>query len=195
MSNDKLKERILAEIGAGKVAMRPRAYFVLQVAALVLVALAALVVSVFIFNFIVFIVRLNHEDLLLGMGLAGWGAFLLFFPWTLLALDVLLILALEWLLRKFSWGYKVPMLYLLAGILALTFLVGAVMDRATPLNDRLWEGRHGLPSPIRVIYQGARHHDVDDTLRQFGIPLPPDEEEGPTTTNMLYIVRPAPGGE
>ena len=186
MSNQELKDRILSQIRDGKVAMRPRAYFAAQVAALVVVALAALVVSVFIFNFIVFSIRINHVDSLLGFGPGGWLAFVTFFPWTLLVLDVLLVLVLEWLVRKFSWGYKVPALYLLAGLLALTFVTGALVDRATPLNDQLWRGRHGLPPPLRVIYIDARHHDADDTLRQFGVPLPPDTDDATTAPAQAW---------
>lgn len=182
MTPDKLKDRILEEIRHGKVAMRPRAYFVLQVSALAVVALAALVTSVFIFNFIVFSLRVNHEDLLLGLGPRGWGAFIAFFPWTLLVLDIMLVLALEFLVRKFSWGYKVPMLYLLGGLLVLTILAGVVLDRGTPLNDRLWRGHRGLPPPFGQIYRGARHHDADDVLRQFGIAPGPDLDDQPATS-------------
>lgn len=190
MSKQELKDRILAEIRSGQVAMRPRAYFVLQVIALIVVALAALAVSVFLFNFIVFSIRLNRVDTLLGVGPRGWFAFLTFFPWSQLALDVLLVLVLEWLVRKFSWGYKVPTLYLLAGLLALTFVTGAFIDRATPFNDDLWQGRRGLPPPLQIIYVGARHHDIDDTLRQFGILPGPDSDDTPSSTNTVYIVRP-----
>jgi hypothetical protein len=181
MTTDNLKKKILDEIAAGKVYMRPRAYFVVQMTALVVVALAALVVSIFIFNFIAFSIRLNRADMLIGLGPQGWLTFLTFFPWTMLALDVLLVFVLEWLVRRFSWGYKVPMLYLLAGLLALTVFTGIAIDRATPLNDRLWHVHRGLPSPLRDIYLGARHHDIDDSLRAFGIAPGPDTDDATTT--------------
>lgn len=176
---DTLKDRILREIRSGEVSMRPRAYFALKIAALVVVALAALGVSIFLFNFIAFSIRINSQDALFLMGPRGWGAFFAFFPWTLLALDALLVLALEWLVRRFSWGYKVPMLYLLAGLAVLTIGTGVLMDRATPLNDRLWHAHRGLPPPFGDLYRSARHHDVDDSLRQFGIPPPPDFDGAP----------------
>jgi len=178
---DNLKDKILKDIREGRVHMRPRAYFALQVVALVLVAFAALVVSVFILNFIVFTIRLNRADMLLGQGLQGWLVFVGLFPWALLILDVLLVLVLELLLRKFQWGYKVPALYLLLGLLVLTVVAGVLVDRATPLNDQLWRGQRGLPPPLRDIYGHARHHDFDDSLRRFGIPPGPDVDDASST--------------
>ena len=171
--------------------MRPRAYFVLQVAALVFLGLVVLLVSVFIFNFILFSIRINRTDLLLGHGPRGWGAFIRFFPWTLLIIDVALIALLEWLLRQFRFGNKVPVLYLLAGLLLATAVVGLVVDRGTPLNDDLFQMRHGLLPPFGDVYGGVRHHDADDTLRGFGIlPPPPDESDASSTGSSSTILMP-----
>jgi hypothetical protein len=174
---DNLKEKILKDIRSGEVTMRPRIYFMLQIAALVLLALVVLVISVFIFNFIVFSIRINGDDAFLGFGPRGWGAFIQFFPWTLLVLDVALVALLEWLLRNFRFGNKIPALYLLGGLLALTVITGVIIDRATPFNDRMMERRHDLPPPFGFVYGQARHHDADDTLRIFGIPPGPDPDE------------------
>jgi hypothetical protein len=181
---DTLKEKILKEIRSGQVTMRPRAYFVLQVAALVLLGLVVLLVSVFIFNFILFSIRLNHIDMLLGHGPRGWGAFTHFFPWTLFIIDVALIALAEWLMQQFRFGTKVPVLYLLGGLLLMTALVGLVVDRGTPLNDDLFQMRHGLPPPFGDVYGSARHHDADDTLRGFGIPPPSDADDVSSTILM-----------
>lgn len=177
-----LKDKILQEIRSGQLSMRPRIFFVLQVAALIAVALATLVVSVFILNFILFSIRLNRADMLLSFGPGGWLAFLQFFPWTLLVLDMLLVAVLQWLVRKFKFGYRMPALYMLAALLMLTVIAGALVDRATPFNDRLFEMRRGLPSPVRDLYDGARDHDIDDTLRQFGILPGLDYDDMPAAT-------------
>lgn len=195
MSNEEmhnLKDRILGEIRQGKVNMRPRLYFTLTVAALVLVSFVVLVISVFIFNFILFSIRLNHQDSLLGFGPRGWGVFLAFFPWTLLLIDIALVLVLETLLRRFRFGYRVPVLYLLGGLVCLTVLTGAVLDRGTAFNDQLFERRHELPPPLENFYVRARHHDIDDSLRGFGIPLPPDIDDSGQASGTVFIYeRPA----
>lgn len=174
---DNLKEKILQEIRSGQVQMRPRFHFILQVAALALLAFVVLVISVFIFNFIIFSIRINHVDTLLGFGPRGWGAFVHFFPWDWLLVDILLIAVLEWLLRTFRFGTKIPALYLLAGLLAVTLVAGAAIDRGTPFNDDLRQMHAGLPPPLRDLYGHVRHHEADGTLIIFGI-RPPDLDEG-----------------
>jgi hypothetical protein len=136
--------------------MRPRLYFSLKVAALVVVALAVLVITIFILNFILFSVRLNHEDELLGFGPQGIFTFLRFFPWPLLIADIGLVFLLEALVRQFRLGYKMPALYLLLALLGLTGVAAAALDRGTPLNDRLYEHRFDARLPGAEIYDFAR---------------------------------------
>src|SRR5437773_112715 len=100
-----LKEQLLRDIRSGEVAMRPRYFFMLKIAALASVAAGVLAVSIFILNFILFGLRINHHEELLGFGTQGFLAFLRFFPWYLLILDVALITLLEFLLRRFKFGY------------------------------------------------------------------------------------------
>jgi len=173
---DNLKEKILSDIRSGQVHMRPRIYFMLQVAALALLAFVVLVISVFIFTFILFSIRINRVDTLLGFGPRGWSAFIQFFPWTWLLIDVLLIAVLEWLLRTFRFGNKIPALYLLAGLLAVTLVSGAAIDRGTPFNDDLRQMHAGLPPPFGDLYSHVRHHEADRTLIIFGVP-PPDFDD------------------
>lgn len=180
-----LKDKVLGTIQSGEVTMRPRLYFSLQVAGLALLSFAVLVISVFIFNFILFSLRINHQDMLLGVGPRGWIPFLQFFPWPWLAIDIGLILILESLLRNFRLGYRVPALYLLGVLLFFTVAVAAVIDRGTPINDRLFERRHELPSPVGEFYLRARQYDGDDSLRRFGIPPPDFVDERPATNGPM----------
>ncbi|MFZ2555982.1 MAG: hypothetical protein WAZ27_03960 [Minisyncoccia bacterium] len=150
------KDKLLKEIHDGKVAMTPRAYFTLRMAALIGVLLAIVAVTIFIFNFIFFSIRVSSEEVLLFFGPRGWGAFLAFFPWPLLIADVALIALLQRLLRNFRFGYSVPILYLVAGLIVFAGVVGFALDRGTPLNDRLHDRRGDLPRPIGGFYEGAR---------------------------------------
>lgn len=152
-----MRERILEKIDSQELSMRPKIYFTLKVAALVLVALAVLAISIFIFNFILFSVRINSHDSLLGFGPRGIEAFLLFFPWVWLAFDIALISLLEWLLRGFRFGYKIPVLYLLLFIFVITTFTALAIDRGTDVNDRLLRraDRHELPFGGE-FFEGAR---------------------------------------
>jgi hypothetical protein len=157
-SNNPLQQKILDKIREGKVSMRPRYHFVLKVAALLAVAVAIVLVSVFILNFILFSIRVNSQDALLGFGVRGVVAFLAFFPWTLLAIDALLIFVAQWLLREFKFGYRLPAVYVIAGLLAATAVAGFVLDRGTGLNDDLLSrfDRDELHGPVGDLYGGVR---------------------------------------
>lgn len=151
-----LKDRLMHDIKDGKVSMRPRIYFTLRLAALVATVLAILAITVFIVNFISFSIRISMNDTLLGFGAPGVGAFLAHFPWHLAVLDALLVLLLQYLLRHFRFGYRIPILYVVMALVAGAGLVGFALDRTTPFNDRMHEKRMHLPPGPRGLYDGVR---------------------------------------
>ncbi len=152
-----MRDRILEKIESRELSMRPKIYFTLKIAALVVVALATLIISIFIFNFILFSIRINSHDSLLSFGPRGITTFIFFFPWWLLLFDIALVALLEWLVRSFRFGYRVPILYLLLGILALTTLTALALDRGTDLNDRLLvRADHHELFFADEFYEGAR---------------------------------------
>ncbi len=154
-----LKDRILAEIKSGDVSMRPKVHFTLKLAALLLLSAAVVGVTVLVFNFIAFSIRIGSQETLLHFGPRGFTAFLFFFPWRLLALDALLLILLQMLLRSFRFAVKIPILYLLAALLIVTALLGLGIDRATVFNDRLSDHRDTLPPPFRTFYIQLRRQE------------------------------------
>jgi hypothetical protein len=155
---DTIKEAILHKINTKELLMRPKLYFTIKVAAIIILALSVLLISVFIINFILFGIRINSHEMLLDFGPRGWGVFLRFFPWLLLLLDIVLIIILETLVRNFKFGYKIPALYLLLGLLASIGFLGFVIDRGTDVNDRLLvqSDMHRDHPPFMGIYGSAR---------------------------------------
>ncbi len=154
-----LKDKLMKDIESGKVAMTPRLYFTARLAALFTVSALILVITVFIVNFIFFSIRINGDETLLRFGPRGLGAFLWFFPWHLAVLDVALVVFLQYLLRRFSFGYRIPVLYLVGALIVGAGLIGFALDRGTPFNDRMHEKRMGLPPGPRGLYDDvARKH-------------------------------------
>ncbi|MFA5996868.1 MAG: hypothetical protein WC791_00055 [Candidatus Paceibacterota bacterium] len=154
-----IKDAILHKIHTKELSMRPKLYFTIKVVSTAVLSLAVLLISVFIINFILFSIRINSHEMLLSFGPRGWGAFFHFFPWGLLILDIALIFILERLVRHFRFGYKIPVLYLLLGLLASIGLLGFAIDRGTDMNERMLRrsdaGRqHSQPFDI---YRGVRH--------------------------------------
>ena len=153
-----IRDAILRKIRGGELSQHSRLYFMLHVAAVVLVALVVLTLSVLIFNFILFSIRINNHDSLLGFGPRGLETFLLIFPWPLLLIDVALVFVLESLLRRFRFAYKIPVLYLLAGLILAAAACALFIDSGTNVNDRLLNraDRHELPFFGDVFEQARR---------------------------------------
>lgn len=136
--------------------MHSRAYYMLRAGALLVIAAAVLVVSVFICNFIFFTLRFNgHESLLSEPG--GLLLFLRFFPWELLVLDAVLIALFDWLLKQFRFGYKRPAVYLVLATLLIVLAGGYAIDRVTDANDTLLEKADDddLLWPFGELYEHA----------------------------------------
>ncbi len=177
--------------------MRSRGSYLLGVAALVVVSLAVLSITIFSFNFIFFSLRLNGHGSLLSAGSRGIILFLQIFPWMWLALDGILVALLEWMLRYFRFGYRVPVLYLLIGLLLVAVPLGLILDRATPFNDRilLRADHHRLPQPLGNFYQGARHRPPGEgncrcTIVAIGTTTMTVDDIDPDKTIRLLVVLP-----
>lgn len=162
-TNNSVKDAVLDKIAKSEVQMHSRAYFALKLSLFVALIVAILAVSVFIFNFIAFSIRINHHDALLGFGSNGLLLFLWFFPWWLLLIDAALIAILQALIRQFEFGYKIPVLRLVGGVLLVALIMGFVMD-ATRVNERFLHDAdaHRTPSPFDHFYQGARYIPPSD---------------------------------
>lgn len=147
-------EKVNAQISSGKVEMRSRAVFVLKSIALVLLSIFVFLASTLIINFIIFAVHMQSADALLQFGPRGWYAFLTFFPWRLLVVDVLGIILLIMLLRTFRFGYRVPLLYIGGAILIAASVFGFVLEQHTPMNDVLMReaNRPEMPRGIPLFF-------------------------------------------
>lgn len=151
------KERILKRIEAPDFKVYSRTYFVLQMIALVVVAALILLLSVFLFNFIYFSVQISGRVSLLNFGSPGIVPFLMFFPWPLLLLDILFVFVLQKLLRRFRFGYRVPILRFLFVLLVITTASGYLLSK-TGFNNILLQkaNENHLPPPFGVLFKNAK---------------------------------------
>lgn len=158
------KDAVLARIREKRILMRPKFLFTFDALLAGFVALVILAVSIALVGFIFFSLRVGGHESLLSFGPRGMATFLLVFPWPLLALDILLVLFLETLLRRFKFGYRSPVLYLLIVLIAIAGGAGLALDRATHVNDDLLDqaDHGGLPPPFGEVYEhlhGPAPHD------------------------------------
>jgi len=157
-NQNSISANIIGKIRTEELSMRSKKFFTLKIIVLVGVSLLVLIISIFLLTYVFFSIRVSGHNSLLFFGSRGIFLFVEMFPWTLFLVDMILIMSLEWLLRRFRFGYHRPVLYLLGGIFVLTALTSILIDRATSINDRMMDQayQHRLIYPINDIYAQAR---------------------------------------
>lgn len=151
-------EKITGKIQSGEVAMRSHTLFVLRVLFLAILSVFVFLVSTLIVNFIFSSLHMSSTNELLGFGPRGWGAFLWFFPWGLLIVDVVSVFLLVALLRSFRFGYRMPLLYIFSAIVFGAVFFGFMLERHTPMNMMLDGGMRGQHAPLHVGGMWTRMH-------------------------------------
>lgn len=151
-----IRREVLARIASGRTHVRSRVYFVARVALTALTALIALALSTFVLSFIVFSLHESGEQFLLGFGASGVLAFLQLFPWIPLAIDLLLLVLLEWLLQGFRFGYRFSLVTVFLAVFVASALLAFALN-LTPVHPALLSDadHHDLPV-IGPMYENIR---------------------------------------
>ncbi|KND49270.1 MAG: hypothetical protein AB203_02645 [Parcubacteria bacterium C7867-008] len=155
--HDQFQNEVLERIRSGQLQMKPRLFFVLKSVCIILITVFILLISVWLVSFISFGLRLTGNESLLGFGAKGSLIFLVLFPWWLALLDLGLVALLAWLVRRFSFGYRRPLLYLLIALTVCGAASGLLFDRETRFHDdRFEEAEAGeLFGPLESLYESA----------------------------------------
>ncbi len=164
MNSDEIKTNVLERIRRGEVHMRPKAYFVARAALLIVSALLALATTVFIVSFVLFSVRQSGVIFLLGFGGQGLLTFLTIIPWWLLLLAFACLIVLELLVRRFRFGYRVPVLEVMLVSFVAVLLVAAGVS-LSPVHSSLLNAADRDTLPL----VGLLYEQVHDSHKAQGI--------------------------
>lgn len=134
--NNNIKAQVLDQIKTGKINMRPRFYFILQVVTLMVVAFIILLISSFLVSFIIFSIVESGRMFMLGFGFRGFFMFFLAFPWFILLIEVILIAILEQLLKHFKFGYRTSLAVLVLIIFCASIGLSIIIEY-TPIHPTL----------------------------------------------------------
>ena len=161
-SNNSIRDQIFTAIQSGQVAMRPRWHFVLRGVLLASGSIFLVLALVYLASFILFMLRQSGAFFVPIFGSRGWYAFFLSAPWLLIILAAIFIVALEFLVRHYSFAYRRPLLYSVATILLLVTVGGSIVA-ATPFHRRLsnWAEHDRLPFGGDLYRQMAHPHFGD----------------------------------
>ncbi len=158
-----IKDSVFSAIESGKAVMRPRWHFVLRTILAVIGIVFLFIFALYLVNLAIFL--LNDSGLIFVpmFGMIGILEFLVSAPWMLLVGALIFIAVLELLVRKFSFGYRKPLLYSIVGIVAIvalgsgmvyTIVPSEILERIAEQGGYLEHGRQlrgpGFPPPANV---------------------------------------------
>jgi len=166
-SKNSLSQEVLAKIKERQVKPRSRLYFVCRNCLFAAsVAFVFLSVSLLV-SFIIFILRARGTLFLMEFGWPGIRVLLFSFPWFLVALVLLFVVLLEFLINRFGFAYRRPLIYSIFGVAVVVLSVGALVA-ATPLHTNAFKSAAESKLPVA----GALY-------RSYGrAPLPPNVFSG-----------------
>jgi hypothetical protein len=136
LKTNNIQENVLQKIHARAISMHSRAYFAFRTAAVSLTALSVLALSLFLVSFIFFSINASGTGFLLEFKEQGFMAFVSLFPWTIFLWVLILLIALEVLLRYFKFSYRVPLLRTFLWVVIIS-IAGSILISFTPLHSLL----------------------------------------------------------
>ncbi len=122
-----IKKDIIDKIKKGELKKRPKIYFALRTAFVILATILLFVISIFSVSFIFYILRESNIRFLPMFGRPGLLIFFLLFPWTHVLVALVFTFIIGWLLRRYSFAYRKPLLYLPVIIIALITLASIAL--------------------------------------------------------------------
>ena len=166
-----LESEILAKIRSGRLKMKPKWRFLLRAGLFAVAGIAALLASLYLLSFVIFMLRRTGIWFVPIFGFPGWFTFLASFPWLVIIFALLMVFVLEMLITRYSFAYRRPLVYSLLSLILVVVVGGFVIARWTPFHRRV----AGFALERHVPF--ARNF-----YRDFGAPPLRDVHRGEITT-------------
>lgn len=141
-----IDEKVMAKIRDGQLKMRPKIYFVAGSGLAFVSLVSSLIFSVFLFGLIRFSLR-SHGP----MGSYRLDQMLASFPWWSLVLAIGSLALGIFLIRRYSFSYKLDFKIIVIGFVLAVIAAGWLVD-VMGLNDT-WSRRGPMRGFMRQYYQ------------------------------------------
>lgn len=156
-----IQRSVLEKIRAGGVSMHSRAYFALRAVLAGAIALCVFAGALFVLSFAFFSVRASDVRFLLEFGEQGLATYVTVFPWLSFLLALALLLAFEFVVRRFTSAYRFPLLRIFLWILVVGTL-GSMLIGLTPLHASLLSAADNNQLPVLgSLYEQMHDSHVD----------------------------------
>ncbi|MHB8660562.1 MAG: hypothetical protein ACYC75_01285 [Minisyncoccota bacterium] len=159
-----IQKNVLEKIRRGEISMRSRIYFILRATLIGVVAVLALVGSLFMLSFVFFSIHASNIRFLLEFGERGLLTFIALFPWISFFIFLFLLIALEFLVRQFTSAYRFSLLRIFLWIL-IVGIAGSTLIGFTPLHSFLLSEADKGQLPIL----GSWYEQIHDSHQDQGV--------------------------
>ena len=140
-NDNNLEQTVMARIEQGKIAMKPKWFFVLGSLLLGAGLMGLSMATIFLLNLTLYYFKKR------GPGMGRLELMLANFPWWIPILALIGVVVSVWLLRKYDFSYK-KNFWLIVAIFLVAILLAAGLVDQLGLNE-IWSRR----GPMRRLYQ------------------------------------------
>ncbi len=126
-------ETVLKSIKDGNLAMKPRWHFLLKASMLISAIFVMVFALLYVISFAVFTMKQTGAWYVVDFGTRGWYTFLSSIPWILGLCTIIFLITLEMLVRRYSFGYRMPLLISAIAIIFIT-ITGGILVAQTQLH-------------------------------------------------------------
>ncbi len=166
-----IRDKVSEAIKSGEVKMRPRWHFAIRALIAVIAVAVILLALLYLLSFIVFSLHQTGAWFVPAFGFHGISTFFISLPWLLFLIGLVLFIILEFLVKRYSFSHRRPLIYSIFVIVFVISLGGFITAR-TSFHRDLYERAEKDNLPILgQFYRGVALQRFDEIHRGFIIKI------------------------
>lgn len=151
-----IKDQVMSQIKQGKINMKPKWYFVLGSALMIISLVGISIISIFLVNLLFFLLK-KHGP----MGQFRLELILASFPWWILIISTLLFVLAIFLLKKYDFSYQKNFKLIILAIL-ISIIISAWAIDYLGFNETWSKG------PMKGFYRQLNSNSSNNNFNQSG---------------------------
>jgi hypothetical protein len=153
-----IKQKLIEQIKAGDVAMKPRWHFVLKTALMVVGTVLTVLMAVYLLSLVLYLLVQSGLVYAPQFGGRGLGMFLGSFPWLLVLLLLAFLGLFFVLVKQYAFSYHQPLIYSIVGVAVFVLLASFAIHQTT-MHERLHPLMERYPA-VGAAYKAARAGEI-----------------------------------
>jgi hypothetical protein len=157
-----IKNKLIEQIKAGEVAMKPRWHFVLRAMFMAVSTALVVLMAVYLLSLVFYFLVQSGLVYAPQFGGLGLALFLGSFPWLLVVLLLAFLGSLFLLVKQYSFSYHQPLIYSIIGVSVFVLLASFAIHQTT-MHERLHPLMERYPG-VGAAYKAARVGEIGGVI-------------------------------